>query len=256
MILSSDPSEAAEIALANLVGTYEAIGLALDGAFRLDGDRYRGVLSPIQHGVGNFALARNLGAHSARELGRIARERPELFVYLLPGEDEAAASEALRRAGFRIFAVQAIMARSPEPLVLPRRSRMVEATSASARMELMDFLTKQFFEFQPRSFRMHLAVATARAPECRLFEIRDRRLRVAGAMTTELQGAFGIYDVAVRDGYRGAGLGRELLEDVLAMIPESSKIATLQCLRPLMSWYGRYGFTPVGEMTTFVMDEN
>lgn len=255
MILSSDPLETAEVALANLVATYEAIGLALDGAFRIEGDGYRGVLSPIHHGAGNFALARNLGAHSARELAKIAYEKPELFIYLLPGDDETASSESLRRAGFRIFAVQAVMARSAEPLKLPRRSRLVEATSASARMELMDFLTKQFFEYQPRSFRMHLAVATARAEACRLFELRDRRLRVAGAMTTELQGAFGIYDVAVRDGYRGAGLGGELVEDLLTLIPEDSRIATLQCLRPLIPWYGRYGFEPVGEMTTFVLDE-
>ena len=253
--LERDPLALRETALANLVATYEAIGLALEGAFRFDGEGYRGVLSPIQHGVGNFALVRNPGPRAARELAAIGRERPELFVYLLPGESDAAASESLRRAGFGVFAVQAVMGRPPEPLVLHRRSRMVEAATLAARIELMDFLTKQFFEYQPRAFRMHLAVATARAEACRLVEIRDRRLRVAGAMTTELQGAYGLYDVAVRDGYRGAGLGRELLEDLLSLIPPTARLVTLQCLRPLVAWYERVGFGTLGEMTTFVMQE-
>ena len=253
-----DPIRDAETALANLVATYEAIGLALEGAFRFDGEGYRGVLSAIQHGAGNFALVRNPGPRAARELAAIAGERPELFIYLLPsatGDSDAAAAESLRRAGFRLFAVQAVMARPAIPLELHRRSRMVEATGISPRIELMDFLTKQFFEYHPREFRMHLAVATARAEVCRLFEIRDRRLRVAGAMTTELQGAYGLYDLAVRDGYRGAGLGRELLNDLLSNIPERTRLVTLQCLRPLIPWYERAGFAPVGEMATFVRDE-
>ena len=56
MILAPEILDAREAALANLVATYEAIGLSLEGAFRIDGEGYRGVLSPIRHGAGNFAL--------------------------------------------------------------------------------------------------------------------------------------------------------------------------------------------------------
>ena len=116
----------------------------------------------------------------------------------------------------------------------------------------MEFLTKQFFEFGTREFRSTLSVATTRTAVCRLWEIRERRLRVAGAVTTLLGGGYGLYDVAVRDGYRGAGLGSELVTDLLTRAPAEAKLATLQCHLPLLGWYEGLGFTSVGDMTTFV----
>ncbi len=231
--------------------TYEAIALTMEGAFRVEGEGYRGVLSPVAHGVCNLVFAHDPSPGAARELAGIAREKPELFVYLLPSPDAPAYAETLRRAGFATHAVQAVMVRGTEPPP-PRRSRLVEAVTLSARVELMEFLTKQFFEFGTREFRGRLAVATTRAEACRLWELRERRLRVAGAMTTLLGGAYGLYDVAVRDGYRGDGLGSELVLDLLARTPPEARLATLQCARPLAGWYAAFGFETVGEMTTFV----
>lgn len=256
MATVESPEVAREVALANVVRTYEAIALSLEGAFRIEGEGYRGVLSPVPHGVANMVFALDPTPSAAHELARIAEEKPELFVYLLPSKGEPVYAETIRRAGFRVHAIQAMMVRPnapyPTPTWGPRRSRLVEAETLSQRIELMEFLTKQFFEFGTREFRGHLAVATTRAAVCRLWEIRERRLRVAGAMTTLLGGGYGLYDVAVRDGYRGAGLGRELVMDLLTRAPAEARLATLQCHRPLLGWYEALGFESVGEMTTFV----
>lgn len=241
------------VAIANLIGTYTALGLAVPGAFSFEGDGYSGVVSPEPHGVCNFAVVTKATPFGATELARLAGDSPAFCVYAVtdpktnPTEAKRTA-ETFRRAGFGEPVVQSVMAREPCPAA-PEPS-LLEVKAYAERHELAAFLARVFFEFGPEEFRAVLGQATADGEGARLFAWREGEETLGGAMASAAGGAWGLYDIAVRETSRRRGIGRRLVEAVAALAPFGSEAVSLQCHRPMTPWYAGMGFRPLAEMTT------
>lgn len=251
---ADDRDDLAKAAIANLIGTYTALGLAVPESYPFSGDGYAGVLSPAPHGVANFAVLHRPTPEAARELAGLAAESPAFCLYLIsdPERDPGIArraAEIVRRAGFADPTPQAVMTRLPHA-VAPSESNVTEVgPEIGARDELTRLLARVFFEFAPEPFRDVLARATARAEGGRLFAWREGDEIIGGAMAHPAAEAWGLYDIAVTEPWRRRGIGARLVRAVAAEAPDGAPIS-LQCHRPLQAWYERLGFVAVAQMTT------
>lgn len=243
-------SELLTPAIANLRATYVALGLAVPGAYRLEGNGYEGVLGPEAHGVCNFAVVETISPATASELANVARESPAFCIYFLApeGSENRSGAETLRRAGFGNPSIQKVLIREYCPTAPEAALDRIER--AEERRELSDLLTHIFFEFAPLQFRRVMAQATADAAGTQLFAWREGGEVLGGAMACATSETWGLYDVGVKEPFRGRGIGRRIVEGVANLAPYGSRFVTLQCHRPLAPWYKAMGFEEVAEMTT------
>lgn len=230
--------------------TYLEVARHARGNQRFELEGIFGCHSEETHAAANFAFIARPSPESLNELQRKSQETPYFTSYLLPTDRDDVVTEELLSRGFQLAnRLHLMFYRGPERNPLPFDLKRQQFDQIHDRYEHMLFLAKQFFVDADLKFQRTIAMLTATSKKCQLFAWEQDRFTVMGGMYTEFENTLGLYNLAVAPSKRGKGYGQSMVLDCLAR--SEMKYSTLQCHKPLVSWYESLGFRDYGTIQMF-----
>jgi ribosomal protein S18 acetylase RimI-like enzyme len=238
-----------------LLATYESLASAVPETKFEEKYGWRLVLGPEDMSFCNCAGGFDLGAPDARravrELALKSIERPALVVYSITGDQPETIPAVLEEEGFRTKHQLVQMALRPTPI--EPEADLKEAPNMILRRSIAMFMSTQFFSSSPREYRRKISQATA-ASNHRIFAYGHLHAPAGAVMTSESEESLGIFNLCVREGIRGEGLGTRMVKTLQAEAAEKGLPIILQCEAGLTNWYERLGFEKIGIVRWYRFD--
>jgi ribosomal protein S18 acetylase RimI-like enzyme len=248
-----------------LLATYVGLASSVEGAEVIEREDWTLCLGPPEVKFCNFAAKFDIKSDgSFRELLQIARSRstPEegcCVTFMVCGEDQPsdlAFRLALAGFGSRYELHHFVWSPQWPPAPAEPALRLKEATLLRERVKAAQFMAYQFFPHRSKRDREPMVEATVHSGH-RLFYLQDLPGRLTGAMMiSSTNEANGLYNVCVRGGNRGRGIGRRLVRSAQELAKAEGRPLYLQCTDDLMSWYEQLGFTELGLIVSVYEDSN
>jgi predicted GNAT family N-acyltransferase len=230
--------------------TYLEVARHARGNERFELEGIIGCRSLEAHAAANFAFIARPSPESLTELCRMIKDIPTFTSYLLPTDRDDVVKEELESRGF-LFSnkLHLMFYRGPKRSRMSNEFERRELEQINERYEHMLFLARQFFVNADLKFQRTIAMLTASSKSCQLFAWEDQLQTLMGGMYTEFENTLGLYNLTVTPSKRGKGFGRSMIFDCLAR--SSKECVTLQCYKPLVTWYETMGFRDYGTVQMF-----
>jgi ribosomal protein S18 acetylase RimI-like enzyme len=245
--------EIVQLASENLLNTYFALGLAIPNTTMIQEEGYRACMGEFDHPICNFAARLNLDPWSAKQLRELAAKKKVFNVYSLPTDQPRHVSELLHRCDFRV--TYRLVQMVAEPTRSHHGPTMRRSESIEKRLDTATFMTEQFFNRHPETFRARVAHATADAGEMELYELLVYDRRCGAVMLCPGENFVGVYNLCVASENRGVGLGRQITGWALSEAFKRGKLVTLQCDSLLQGWYSDQGFRTTGTIDVYTLSK-
>lgn len=237
----------------NLLETYARLGRAVPGATIEEKPEYLLCSGEFGHPVCNFAARLRLGPGTANELASIASQRLSFHLYRLPTDEPQNIDIFLSAAGFEDRHMLKQMVGSN---CEGAEADIEWATTAATRLEVAEFMIRQFFAKKSADFRERLALTVALAHDLELVSLREGAGFVAAAMLCASERMLGFYNVCVSAPMRGRGVGTKLVNRLIHEANQRNLTPTLQCELQLAPWYKSLGFTECGEVRVLALGDS
>ncbi len=121
------------------------------------------------------------------------------------------------------------------------------------RLAVSKFMAGQFFGWMSSDSRKTIALATALSPH-RLLSVGPLDELEGATMLVESSGITGIYNLCVKEGRRGLGLGSKIVRTVQAQAGKIGCPVGILCEPGLVSWYQLQNFEQVGSIDVYCFD--
>ena len=233
----------ADPSIENLVETYAALALALDGTEVRRWETGIAARNPADLPSTSFVVSwADSPSWYEDAVSRFERWTPKI-VYRVG--DIGRATDELWHAQ-TLSLLESRLLDPEEPFTL------VPEETPQDRAEVAAFMAGIFFEGQQPERRRAIEQATARALRCRLYSVLEGGRRVAAVMLHRTPGALGLYNLCVVPWMRGRGLGASIVRQVQTDASRAGVPVVLQCRAELVRWYRRLGFRTVAELAVLV----
>lgn len=240
-----------EAAIGNLRKTYLAIGLATDGAKKIEMDGAVVCVSSQNHPVGNFAVVDRCDDLTAKDLALYAGSKDAFHLYVTPDAAKNGTAVALSKRGFRpVHSLQVMWAAAP-PLANPIKIELIQTDEL--RRVVADYMADQFFARRGMQIAECVAEAT-HGSGLDLCEIRVGHDRVGVVMLASDEKTLGIYNLVVAPNLRNRGYGAMALREIRTIAQKNGQAVTLQCENSLAGWYRGNDFDSCGEIIVYVLE--
>lgn len=229
---------------------------------------YLGLVEPINGAViskpAGFTLVRGPGAFSfcnfaaefdaenskdaVAALIEQSGECAGFYVFVMTGDKPEDLSETLLAEGFELR--QELTSMVWEPVECQAGPSLDRVTDQNDRSFVTKFMCEQFFARLPIEAREAIAAATA-ASRNQIFKIGESETPQAAVMLVPGSGSIGLYNLCVRPGLRGQGIGKSVVESIKSGAAQNGIKVVLQCDRSLVPWYQGLGFQTVGSVRAY-----
>lgn len=243
--------EATDLASRNLLETYLALGKAVHGTKHYEASAYDACVGPLAHPICNFGISGFWTEAAIRNIRGIENVMPPFNLYALPSERPLHLFLPWQELGFEL--TYSLCCMRSEPLLAPPARVLVEARTNVERQSIADFMAMQFFPFHAPEARAGVSAATANAEGLQLHHVVERGHTKAAVMLHPTEKCLGLYNLCVESRTRGKGLGRAVVDWVLAKAAKQGLTVTLQCDPKLAPWYQQMGFSPYGNLEVYTL---
>ena len=129
------------------------------------------------------------------------------------------------------------------------------ANSVGERHRVATFMADQFFQSMSRSIRNQIVASTVLANDLEIWSHEERAKTAAAFMTYENEETIGLYNLCVLSSLRSRGIGRALVNGLLARSRDANKLLTLQSHESLDGWYEALGFERIGILRAMALSD-
>ncbi|HLO97513.1 MAG TPA: GNAT family N-acetyltransferase [Fimbriimonas sp.] len=228
-----------------MIETYFALAKGAPGFSSFQRGTIIGARADSDHPSCNFAFISEI---PPQDITEILDELPN-SVYCLPQLEIETIADQLQRNGFmRGGDLEFMYLVNPSP---ESNLDLRSVTGYLNRFELTETLARLFFPKQEPHFGQVLASLVAEASDCLLLSYEEANTFIGGAMLHTVGGTTGLYNIAIKESKRHRGHGKRLVNNLLSIALQRTKVVTLQCAPALVPWYESLGFRRYGTMLTF-----